>query len=88
LLNLPISERVSGVDMVQRLCELAAEHGRAVFLLGAEEGVPEETFRALEAMGYTLGKGSGSRPVVMLIKPSEGVVQLGAREVHSGCKAF
>jgi gamma-glutamyltranspeptidase/glutathione hydrolase len=56
--------------------------------LDIEEGVPEETLRALEAMGYTLGKGSGSRPVVMLIKPSEGIVQVGAREVHSCVMAW
>jgi len=56
--------------------------------LDIEEGVPEETLRALEATGYKLGKSSGSRPVVMLNKPSEGIVQLGAREVHAGCKAF
>lgn len=56
--------------------------------LDIEEGVPEKTLRELEAMGYTLGKGSGSRPVVMLIKPSEGILQVAAREVRAGCKAF
>ena len=56
--------------------------------LDIEEGVPVETLCALEAMGYTLGKGSGSRPVVMLNKPIEGIVQLGAREVHPGVMAW
>lgn len=41
LLNAPIRERVSGVDMVQRLCEVAAETGRSVFLLGGREGVAQ-----------------------------------------------
>jgi len=41
LLNVPIRERVSGVDMVQRLCEVAAEAGRSVFLLGGAEGVAD-----------------------------------------------
>jgi N-acetylglucosaminyldiphosphoundecaprenol N-acetyl-beta-D-mannosaminyltransferase len=41
LLNVPIRERVSGVDMVQRLCEVATEAGRSVFLLGGAEGVGE-----------------------------------------------
>lgn len=49
LLNLPIQERVSGVDMVQRLCEVAAERGRSVFLLGAAHGVAEEAAGKLRA---------------------------------------
>ncbi len=42
LLDVPIRERVSGVDMVRRLCEVAAAEGRSVFLLGAAQGVAEE----------------------------------------------
>ena len=42
LLDVPIRERVSGVDMVQRLCEVAAEEKRSVFLLGAADGVARE----------------------------------------------
>ncbi len=49
LLNLPIQERVSGVDLVQRLCEVAAECGRAVFLLGAAEGVATQAAGKLRA---------------------------------------
>ncbi|HJN14313.1 MAG TPA: WecB/TagA/CpsF family glycosyltransferase, partial [Armatimonadota bacterium] len=41
LLDVPIRERVSGVDMVQRLCEVAASEGRSAYLLGAAEGVAE-----------------------------------------------
>ncbi|MGQ9730374.1 MAG: WecB/TagA/CpsF family glycosyltransferase [Candidatus Zipacnadales bacterium] len=47
LLNVPIRERVSGVDMVQHLCEVAAEEGRSVFLLGGVEGVAEEAAHVL-----------------------------------------
>lgn len=47
LLDVPIRERVSGVDMVQRLCEVAAEEGRSVFLLGAAEGVAEQAAERL-----------------------------------------
>ena len=43
LLDMPVAERVSGVDMVQKLCEVAAEVGRSVFLLGGAEGVAEKT---------------------------------------------
>jgi N-acetylglucosaminyldiphosphoundecaprenol N-acetyl-beta-D-mannosaminyltransferase len=49
LLNVPIRERVSGVDMVQRLCELATEAGRSVFLLGGAEGVAEAAAEKLAA---------------------------------------
>lgn len=41
VLGLPIWERVSGVDLMQRVCELAALHGYGVYLLGAEPGVAE-----------------------------------------------
>ena len=41
LLDVPIRERVSGVDMVQRLCEVAAAEGRSVYLLGSSEGVAD-----------------------------------------------
>jgi gamma-glutamyltranspeptidase/glutathione hydrolase len=56
--------------------------------LDIEEGVPEETLDALEAMGYAMGKSPGSRPVVTLINPSDGIVHVAAREVHTGCKAY
>ncbi|MBM3498769.1 MAG: hypothetical protein FJX74_08870, partial [Armatimonadetes bacterium] len=49
LLNVPIRERVSGVDLVQRLCEVAAEAGRSVFLLGGAEGVAEAAAEKLAA---------------------------------------
>ncbi len=42
MLDLPIDERVSGCDMVLRICERAAERGYAVYLLGGEPGVADE----------------------------------------------
>ncbi len=39
IFDLPVPERVSGVDLVRRLCGLAAERGYGVFLLGASPGV-------------------------------------------------
>jgi N-acetylglucosaminyldiphosphoundecaprenol N-acetyl-beta-D-mannosaminyltransferase len=47
LLDIPIRERVSGVDMVQQLSQVAAQEGRSVFLLGAAEGVAEEAAERL-----------------------------------------
>lgn len=37
----PISERVSGVDLVDRLCGMSADKGYRVYLLGSEPGVAE-----------------------------------------------
>lgn len=37
----PLPERVSGVDMVDRLCERASASGHRIFLLGAAVGVAE-----------------------------------------------
>jgi N-acetylglucosaminyldiphosphoundecaprenol N-acetyl-beta-D-mannosaminyltransferase len=41
-LGQPLPERVSGVDLAERLCELAARHGWAIFFYGAAPGVAEE----------------------------------------------
>lgn len=42
VLDLPLWERVSGVDLVEGICRLAAEQGYSVYLLGAAPGVAEE----------------------------------------------
>lgn len=39
LLNLPIYERVTGVDMVTGICDTAARNGFKVFILGSEPGI-------------------------------------------------
>jgi N-acetylglucosaminyldiphosphoundecaprenol N-acetyl-beta-D-mannosaminyltransferase len=36
-----LPERVTGVELVDRCCALAAQNGFKIFLLGGEEGVPE-----------------------------------------------
>ncbi len=41
-------ERVSGVDLVDRLCALSAEHGYRVYLLGSAPGVAEEAAERLK----------------------------------------
>ena len=40
-LGQPLRERVAGIDLMQRLCALAAEHHWSVFLLGAAPGTAE-----------------------------------------------
>ena len=39
LLNLPIYERVTGVDMVTGICERAAQNGYSIYILGAAPGI-------------------------------------------------
>jgi len=39
LLNLPIYERVTGVDMVSGICERLARHGGSIYILGSAPGV-------------------------------------------------
>jgi N-acetylglucosaminyldiphosphoundecaprenol N-acetyl-beta-D-mannosaminyltransferase len=39
VMGLPLWERVSGVDLMDHICELAAEKGYSIYLLGAAPGV-------------------------------------------------
>jgi N-acetylglucosaminyldiphosphoundecaprenol N-acetyl-beta-D-mannosaminyltransferase len=39
LLNLPIYERVTGVDMVTGICERAAQKGYSIYILGSAPGI-------------------------------------------------
>ena len=48
LLNLPIYERVTGVDMVTGICERAAKKGYKIYILGSGEGVAATAARNLE----------------------------------------
>jgi len=44
----PLPERVSGVEIVERLAEMSAERGWRLFFLGAEPGVAEEAARRMQ----------------------------------------
>jgi len=46
-LGSPLPERVTGIDLMQRLCQQAAQRGQRVFLLGARPGVVERAARHL-----------------------------------------
>jgi N-acetylglucosaminyldiphosphoundecaprenol N-acetyl-beta-D-mannosaminyltransferase len=48
VLGLPLWERVSGVDLMDHICELAAERGYSIYLLGAAPGVAAQAARNLE----------------------------------------
>lgn len=44
----PITEKISGSDLVPKLCELAGEKGYTIFILGGAEGVAEKAKANLE----------------------------------------
>lgn len=47
LLKKPLKERVTGADLFPKVCQLAAQKGYRVFLLGANEGVAAKAATAL-----------------------------------------
>jgi len=49
LLGTPLKERVTGVDLVERICEYCAGAGLSVFLLGSASGVAERAAGRLVA---------------------------------------
>jgi len=49
VLGLPVRDRVSGADLVDRICERAAQRGYSVYLVGAQPGVADEAARKLQA---------------------------------------
>lgn len=61
LLGYPIYERVTGVDMVTGICELAARNGYSIYILGSEPGENGEPGVAEIAATNLLGKYPGMR---------------------------
>lgn len=49
VLGLPVTERVSGLDLMESICKRAGERMYSVYLLGARPGVAEEAARVLES---------------------------------------
>ena len=61
-LGVPLSERVTGIDLFQRLVELSAEKGYKVYLFGAKEEVVsrvraifEDRYPGIQIVGYRNG---------------------------------
>jgi len=48
LLREPLKERVTGADLMPRLCGEAASHGLKVFILGGRDGVPQRAALRLQ----------------------------------------
>lgn len=55
-----LQDRVTGVDLVSGLCEIAAQEGKSVYLLGSSPGVAEKAARALQER-YTGLRIAGAR---------------------------
>ena len=51
LLRRPIPERVTGADMVPRICRRCAEEGLSVYVLGGDKAAVEEAFAKMECEG-------------------------------------
>lgn len=49
LLNLPVYERVTGVDMVTGICERAAKNGYSIYILGSDPGIAAAAAKNLQA---------------------------------------
>jgi len=48
VMGLPLWERVSGIDLMDHICELAAEKGYSIYLLGAAPGVAAQAAERLQ----------------------------------------
>ena len=44
----PVKAKISGSDLVPRLCEIAAEKGYSIFIIGGKDGIAEKAKRNLE----------------------------------------
>jgi N-acetylglucosaminyldiphosphoundecaprenol N-acetyl-beta-D-mannosaminyltransferase len=94
LFNTPLSGRVNGTDLFERLCQISAEQGLKVFLLGGRPGAADKAMQALKVQypdlrivgTYCPPYGFESKPVelqkinstIQLAKPDILFVGLGA----------
>jgi N-acetylglucosaminyldiphosphoundecaprenol N-acetyl-beta-D-mannosaminyltransferase len=49
-LGTPFDELIPGIDLLQRLCRLAAEEGHSIYLLGAKPGVADKAAAELQGL--------------------------------------
>jgi len=75
--GLCVGTRVTGVDLMFRICELAAKKGYSVFLLGGRGGVAERAaerlkkqFATLTIIGTCEGDSSSVPPSILHLPPS------------------
>ncbi len=78
LLGEPLTQRISGVDLMDKLCALASRKGYRVFLLGARNGVAKlaaaklsQRYPGLRVVGTHHGYFDDDKEVVRIIKESK-----------------
>lgn len=49
LYGAPVKEKISGSDIVPRLCEMSAQKGYSIFIIGGKKGIAEKAKSALES---------------------------------------
>ncbi len=76
LLKNPIKEKVSGSDLFPRVCELAAQNGYSIFILGAMEGVAQTAANKLIKSVPRLSIAGCYSPPVGFEKDSEEVKKI------------
>lgn len=85
LVGTPVPERVTGIDLMGRLVDMARERGWGVYLLGARPDVVEALARRLTASGVTVtGHRDGYLPREEWDAAARGVVESGARLLFVG----
>ncbi|MEK7516499.1 MAG: WecB/TagA/CpsF family glycosyltransferase, partial [Patescibacteria group bacterium] len=83
-LGVPMRERVTGTDLLERLAEESAKNGWKTYLLGGEPGIAERASRALERRFPNMlivGRDAGEEGIVERIRaanPDVVFVALGA----------
>jgi N-acetylglucosaminyldiphosphoundecaprenol N-acetyl-beta-D-mannosaminyltransferase len=71
LLGRPLPERVTGADLVWSMCELAADKGYRIYLLGGAPGVAETAGQRLQARFSGLTIGGVAAPNLDQMSPDE-----------------
>lgn len=67
LLGKPIKERISGTDLMEKLCQEAAQQGWSVYLIGGKPGVAKEAFSVLKKRYPGLRGWAESGPILELV---------------------
>lgn len=79
-LGVPLKGRVTGVDMVPAIAEMAAHKGYSIYLLGAAPGVAQQA-------ADMLVKRYPDLKIAGVSSPSKGAVRRGDPEIIEACKA-
>lgn len=76
LLGTPLSERVTGADLVPELAKRAAEEGKSIYLLGGKDGSARATAKILQSRHPTLKIAGFSAPKIDLDDEIENIIEI------------